>query len=215
MIYILSGNDTKSKRAYVSTLVSDGEVLRLSSSDVSKELLEKYSQTKSLFDDSPVVIIENMLGETECVTSAKEMEKLSSSSTLFILLEDALPVAVEKKYTKHATIIRFDEKIVSEKTKINTFAIADAFARRDKMTAWIEYGRAVDAGIEPEALSGILFWKIKVLLLDGSRVFSHEELARCSSRLVSLYHRSHRGDVDFTIGLEQYLLESLSPVSKK
>ena len=72
------------------------------------------------------------------------------------------------------------------------------------------YREGVESGIEPEAIAGILFWKIKTMILNGSRMFSIDELKNQSSKIVSIYHLAHRGEVDFIVSLEQFILTSLS-----
>jgi predicted RNA methylase len=42
------------------------------------------------------------------------------------------------------------------------------------------------------------------------KVFSKEELKNNSSLIVYLYHKAHRGEFDFYIGIEQFILNSLS-----
>ena len=48
------------------------------------------------------------------------------------------------------------------------------------------------------------------MILNGTKFFSKEELKKASSELVSIYHKAHRGEYDFTISLEQFILSSLS-----
>ena len=103
----------------------------------------------------------------------------------------------------------FNIEIKKTIPKINVFGIADAFSNRNKIEAWILYREAVSQGIPPEEISGIIFWKIKTMILSGSKFFSLDELKNNSSELVSLYHNAHRGESDFVIGLEQFILNSL------
>jgi DNA polymerase III delta subunit len=210
MIYILSGNDTKKKYTYIKTLAKNRERIFLPHSGVSKEVLYEYASNTSLFGESPIVLAENILTEHQSALSSDDLAFLKDSPTLFFFLEDKLLASNEKKYKKYATIEKYEERIVKEIPKTNPFALADAFARRDKVGAWILYRDEVNRGAEPEPMSGILFWKIKTMLLNGTKTFSVAELKQQSSTLVSLYHRAHRGECDFVIGLEQFILSSLS-----
>ncbi len=210
MIHIVAGTDTKKRSARARTLAGASEPVFIQASEASENLLMSYAGSVSLFGASPAVIAENLLAESDIVFAKELLLSMQESSTAFILLEDKLLAASEKKYSKYATIERYELKKTAQAPKINTFAIADAFGRGDKVGAWILYREAVEAGIEPEAISGILFWKIKSLLLARSPVFSPESLKKQSSGLVSLYHRAHRGESDFVIGLEQFILSSLS-----
>ena len=210
MIYIIYGNDTKAKNAFLKKITTNKDVTRLSYSVASKDVLKSYSESTSLFGDSPVVVMDNMINESEVSLIANDLKSLQASSSTFVFIEDKLLAADQKKYKAYATIENFEEKTAKKIPKINTFAIADSFARRDKITTWALYREAVEGNLEPEAISGILFWKIKTMVINGTNVFSKDELRHMSCNVVSLYHRAHRGELDFVVGLEQFILSSLS-----
>ncbi len=210
MIYILSGTDTKKKKTYIASLAKNREVSTFSSGDVSKERMLEYATTASLFSQSPLVIIENVLNQNQIAFVSSDLALLAESQTIFIFVEDKLLVADEKKYKKYATTERFEEKAVKQIPKLSPFAIADTFGRKDKIGTWVLYREAVESGMSPEPISGMIFWKIKTMILSNSRTFSVSALKKYSSDLVSLYHKAHRGECDFTIGLEQFILSSLS-----
>ena len=210
MIYILAGKDHKERNKYIQNLHIEGSAIRIPDSDVSKEVVLNYATGLNLFGEASCVIIDGLIGETELNFTEDELKVLQDSKNTFILLEEKILAATEKKYKKFAKIIHFEEKKVTAAPRINTFAIADAFGACDKVKAWILYREAIDAGIEPEPISGILFWKIKTMLLNGTRTFTKDILKKQSSELVSLYHLAHRGEIDFIIGLEQFILSSLS-----
>lgn len=210
MIYILAGNDNKKKNAYIKTLVKNSDFISVPDGDLSKDLINSYALGVSLFGDKMIVSTQNIITKGDLNFSDEELKSLKDSKTTFIFIEDKLLVAPEKKYKKYAEIVRFDEKQITKAPKINTFAIADAYGSRDKIKAWMLYREAIESGIEPEAISGILFWKIKTMLLGNTKIFSSENLKRQSGDLVSLYHRAHRGEADFVVGLEQFILSSLS-----
>lgn len=210
MIYIISGNDTKAKNAFLKKITLNKEMTRISYSSVSKDLLKGYAESTSLFGDSPVIVIDSLINEGDISLTVNDLKPLQSSATIFIFMEDKLLAADQKKYKAYATIENFEEKTIKKIPKINTFAIADSFARRDKITTWALYREAVENNTEPEAISGILFWKIKTMVMNGTNVFSKDELKHISCNIVSLYHRAHRGELDFVVGLEQFILSSLS-----
>lgn len=210
MIYILSGNDTKKKNAYLKK-IHNGDFLNFSmQSDISKESLFDQAKSVSLFGNSPVIIFDNFIKEGGIALSPDDLSILSESSSTFVFIEEKLLALDSKKYKKYATIEDFSMEVVKTAPKMNVFSIADSFSKRDKIGTWILYRDAVLAGASPEEVSGIIFWKIKTMLLSGTKFFSQDELKNQSSELVSIYHKSHRGELDFTIGLEQFILSSLS-----
>jgi hypothetical protein len=210
MIYILSGNDTKNKNAYLKKLYKNNLPVFVPSSEATKEKLFEYSGSVSLFGEPSVIVLDNIIGEENIEFTDKDLSVFKNSSSTFVFLEDKLPVPDAKKYGKYAAIEDFSKKAIKQGPKMDFFGIADAFSRKDKVGTWILYRNAISQGTAPEEISGILFWKIKTMLLNGSRIFLAEELKNKSSELVALYHRAHRGECDFVVGLEQFILSSLS-----
>lgn len=210
MIYILLGNDAKKKNAYLKKLVGGNQPIFISNTDATKEKFFEYAGSVSLFGFSPSVVAENILKDENIKFSAKEILILKESKTTFIFLEEKLNAPILKEYKKSGIIEEFDNLVVKKVPKMNVFDIAQAFSRRDKIGTWVLYREAVSLGISPEEISGIIFWKIKTMLLSGNGFFSKEELKSNSSNLVDLYHKSHKGECDFTIGLEQFILSSLN-----
>ncbi len=210
MIYILTGNDTKKKNAYLKKLYKDDQLISVLDGTITKEILFDQAHSLSLFGGSPVVVAEGVIKEGSIILSSSDLLILKESETTFVLLEEKILASDLKKYQKYATIEDFSIKEVKQTSKIQVFDIADSFSRKDKMSTWILYRNAVLAGISPEEISGILFWKIKTMILNGTKFFKIDELKIQSSELVSIYHRAHRGELDFIIGLEQFILSSLS-----
>ncbi|MCX6754545.1 MAG: hypothetical protein NTU81_01820 [Candidatus Nomurabacteria bacterium] len=210
MIYILTGNDYKNKNIYLKKLYKNDQPFFISDANTTKEELFDYAHSVSLFGGSPIVVIENIIRDEEIKLNTKDISILCESSTTFVFLEEKLLAADSKKYNKTATIEDFSKKEIKQIPKINIFGIADAYARRDKIGAWVLYRDAVLLGVSSEEISGIIFWKIKTMLLNGTKFFSSNELKRQSSELLSIYHKAHRGECDFVVGIEQFILSSLS-----
>jgi DNA polymerase III delta subunit len=210
MIYILSGDDSKIKSSYINKLTKNREVIFAQTNDGGKDLVLNYARGVSLFGDSPVVISENFLKDGDIDFSDLELKELKESKTIFIFKEDKMLATDQKKYKKYGEVEVFELKKITKNEKFNPFLITDAFANRDKIMAWTSYLKCIEEGAEPEAIAGVLFWKIKTMMLNGSKAFSKDELKRQSSLIVSIYHKAHRGEVDFVVGIEQFLLSSLS-----
>ena len=210
MIHIVSGNDSAKKNKHLKMLAQDNERIYLRGDDASKDVIFNYATSANLFGDTPVVILENIIEQGGLSLGAKDLEILQDSSTTFIFLEDKFLKKDESKYKKYATILTFEEKIIKPKQSFDTFSVAESYGHRDKIGTWVLYRDAIEKGVEPEAISGILFWRIKTMILNKTKIFTLTELKNQSKNLVSLYHRAHLGKLDFTIGLEQFILSSLS-----
>lgn len=209
MIYLLVGTDIEKRNKYINDLINKKEVIHLWPRDISLEQLFLFEGNNNLFGENPVIICHNIIEDGGVNLNKSNLEKLSGSDKIFIFIERSLSKTDEKVYLKYTTIEYFEDKKVQAK-HIDNFTIASAFERRDKINTWIIYRDTISRGESPEAISGILFWKIKNMILVGTKHFTKEELKRQSSDLVSLYHRAHLGEIDFVIGLEQFILNSLS-----
>ena len=99
--------------------------------------------------------------------------------------------------------------------------------RRDKRGLWVLYQDALAEQVPAEEVHGIFFWQVKSMLLvkkcktaeeanmkpfpfqksrEYSRNYKDGELENLSSKLVSMYHEAHRGNEDFHISLERFIL---------
>lgn len=210
MIYILIGGDTKSKNIYIKELTKEHEVFFVKEEKMDRELIMSYCYNVNLFNKSPAIVIENVLSDADVNLRADDLDFLKKSDTLFIFKEDKLLKTVQDKYKKYSEIKSFDNKNIITKEKFNVFSITDAYARKDKIGTWSLYLGALKSGVEPEAIAGVLFWKLKTMILTNSNIINKNELKRQSSEILSLYHRAHRGEGDLSIGLEQFILASLS-----
>lgn len=210
MIYVLTGNNTKKKNNYLKELCKGEQAIFLDENECLKEVLFNFAMSTSLFGEAPIVVCENFIKNENVKLNADDLSVLKDSPALFIFLEDKILANDLKTYKKHATIEDFNTTERKQTPKINVFGIADSFAKKDKVGAWVLYREAISCGVSPEEITGIIFWKIKTMILTGTRVFSSDELKKNSSILVALYHSAHKGEADFTISLEQFILSSLS-----
>lgn len=210
MIYIVSGNDSKNKNIFLKGLYNNNLPILLSKTEINKSSLFEQASSVSLFGETPIVLIENGIKEINNILKEKDIDILNQSKTIFIFLEDKVLVSDLKRYKKDCLIKDFNIDNKKQISQPSIFNIADSFSQRDKINTWILFRNAISTNISPEEISGIIFWKIKTMILNGNKNFSINELKNMSSKIVSLYHNSHKGDVDFTVGLEEFILSSLS-----
>lgn len=210
MIHILVGGDTKNKDNYIKDLTSSRENIFIGDNNVSKSSIMSCCYGIDLFNQSSFVLLDNIFNEGDINFSTEDLNSLKESKTLFVFKENKLLVTLQNKYKKYGEIKIFEEKKTTQTPQFNIFSITDAFANKEKILTWTLYNQGIKEGIEGEALAGILFWKIKTMLLNGSNVFSKNDLKQQSSKIISLYHKAHRGELDLSLGLEQFILASLS-----
>ena len=91
----------------------------------------------------------------------------------------------------------------------NNFLLANDFGAKDKLNLWIHFRQAVDLGVGLEELVGVLFWKIKDMVLkkDFNKV-SEVQLKNSASRLSYLLPEARKKGIDAESAFEQFLLEA-------
>ncbi len=214
MIYLFFGDQADDKRKasqkIFSSLGFESNIV-ISDLDVSLEQLYSLSGNNSLFDSKTAVALVGVLENKEALKYVMEhLVDFQKSPNVFVFLEKKLFKTELDKFKKYAEEVKEFKLIDSKKAKINPFAITLPLERRDKKNTWLSFQKIRKSDIEMEALAGMIFWKIKSMILSGqNKKFSESELKELSSKIITLYHDSHRGLVDMETGLEKMILESL------
>jgi DNA polymerase III delta subunit len=210
MIYLIYGNDNKEKNIKTKDLAKSASIVRVPADQITQNALLNFSSQTQLFGEAPIVVVENALSEEDNIFNPELLDKLKDSTNIFVFLEDNLTQAFIKKYKKYLQEIFYFEKKEISKSKINAFVVADMFARRDKVGAWTSYLDLIENGEAPEAISGMLFWKIKTMISSNiNKPYSSLELIQASSNLVDIYHKGHSGELDMKVALEQFILSTI------
>lgn len=124
---------------------------------------------------------------------------------------------------------------INQKMKqVNVYHITDAISERDRSRAWFLFQKALLSGVDPEEIFWKIVWQIKNLLLlkklfpmpekkiaeasglhpfvikktlPALRFYTAEELSKYSLELITLYHNTRRGLIDFDNGIEKFLIK--------
>lgn len=120
-------------------------------------------------------------------------------TTELFWIEENFPVAVTKKISKHVV---WTEKIEKE-SKQNPFIIANALQKGDRKELWVTYQQLIAEGNSPEALFGIMWWKLKDIIKRKKTV--SVEIKKTTYQFLETYG-SARKNGNLEIQLEQLLL---------
>lgn len=229
MIRAFLGDDPVTVRAKAHAFLEKGlhtDTLRVTPETYTQGILLELAQSQSLFGDVTPVILD-YLDEDDSLAEAlmDVLDALHQSERLFVLMGYAPLAPAKKAFTKVS--VEFEEippAPVGE--RFNTFALADALARKDKKSLWLLLSRASRAGIESEEIAGVLFWQLKALRLAaqtksakeaGMKDFPYNkakgalknwkdgELEVVSEALLAAYHDGHK-DSAMDIALERMVL---------
>ncbi|MES3031999.1 MAG: hypothetical protein V4699_02020 [Patescibacteria group bacterium] len=214
MIYLFSGDDAKNKlisfEKFIKSIPKNQEIFSISRNDFDRTQIESFYSGSSLFSALSVVVFKNILEHEE--TRDFILDKLTlmgESANSFIFLEGKLNKPILDAFKKAQTVINIFELPKEKKEKFDNFLVANAFSNKDKLNLWIYFRQAMDKGVVMEELIGVLFWKIKDMLIKKNfGKFSAIELKNSVSRLAYLLPEARKEGLDAESAFEQFLLEA-------
>ncbi len=216
MIYFLHGTDIDKARTKANELVTlllkkkpDASFFKMDVENWDEAVLEGYVAGQGLFENKYIILFDRLCEDKNIKESfLSNIKGISESQNIFIILEGKLDKVSIGKIGKKAE--KTQEFLAAEKAKkeeSNVFALADAVGKRDKKNAWMLYRKAIDKGEAPEALHGMMFWKVKTMLLGGYfGTYTSAELYELADRLITVYHDSRRGVHELETGVEELIL---------
>jgi DNA polymerase III delta subunit len=173
MFYFLYGKNSKESRKKLNSLVGilhgkrpGSEIFRINDENWSDAQFDELLLAQGLFDQKYIIVLDSLFGKKEVkefiLDRTKEMKE---SDNVFLILESDADKKTVDKISKHAEKVQEFETTDVKAERFNTFALADAFGKRDKRNLWVGYLKAIELGISPEEISGVLFWQIKNILI--------------------------------------------------
>jgi hypothetical protein len=125
-----------------------------------------------------------------------------SEPTVVIWLEDSFPVAFLKSMPKHQ-LQEYTEKKTSEKS--NPFAIANQLSSGSSSGLWMTYQELLAEGQAPEAIFGILWWKLKDIAKKKPTITP--EFKKTLKTFLTTYSQARETGGELETGLEEVLLK--------
>ncbi len=216
MIYLFSGDDVKLKSAELERLIKQekgSEILRFGKSDFNRGQIEGLYSGSGLFSQKFIAVFSNFLEYEEIRDFMLEkLPLMAESENSFIFMEGKLGKPITdlfKKAGPKGIQISIFELPKSTERKFDNFTLANAFSQKDKLNSWIYFRQAVERGASLEELAGILFWKMKDMILKKSFVkFTEQELKTLSQKMSYLLPEARKTGRDAEIAFEQFLLEA-------
>ena len=219
MIYFYYGTDInktiKKSHELIDSLRKkkpDAGFFKLDSEYFDSAMLEEYIGGQGLFSNKYIIFLDRLCEKKEVKEEfVEKLKEIATSENIFIILEGKIDKAtatkIEKKAEKIVKIDIAETEKAFDKGGNNAFALADAIGKRSKKEAWMLYRKAIDEGEAPEALHGMVFWKIKSLILSGGNyVWKNDELLAVLDELITIYHEARRGKHELETGFEGFIL---------
>jgi len=233
MLHAIIGNDRAKALEKLDSLIesfskkcNDPAVVRIGEEQLEGGVLEEYAGAQGLFNDTLVVVLDELLEAQEGIV-AEKLPDFKESQNIFIALQSKPKADLRKKIEKHAEKVEIVELPKGKRDTFDIFALTDALGRRDRKGTWVLYQKARATGAEEEQLHGMLFWIVKGMLLASrtksakeaglspfvyskansfAKNYTPDELEKLSRKLVTLYHDSRRGVEELPVALERLIL---------
>lgn len=167
--------------------------------------LEQYLYPSLFSLAVPVIHGKYLLEEHADQLTRELLQKLVLSPTVFILEERALATAFIKTIEKEGGTI-FHDKGNKQIAKPNTiFAVTNALTAISKKDRWLAY-RTARSEHAPEALIGILYWKLRDLIeKSGAR---GEVYRVIYTRLMKAHKHAWQKGFALDVAIEKVILQS-------
>lgn len=173
MLYVLHGNNSIEKTKKLKSMTDamqkkrpDAELFRLKGKDIANESdsLDSLLHSVGLFEQKYIIVVDEIDGEAQelLLKKAKDMKE---SNHVCIVVSDKLLKKELDTFEKFAEKVQEFSEVKKTAERFNTFALADAFGKRDKKSLWIGLLNAYTNDIAPEEIAGVLFWQVKNIVL--------------------------------------------------
>jgi DNA polymerase III delta subunit len=209
----------------------DATLFRLSPENWNQSFLDEVLSGVNLFTPKNIIVLDSLISNKESADYIEErIGELSESEHVCILFDSKINKDIFNKLEKKSEKIEEHNLKVSGddfKKQPQTFAFADALASRNKVKSWALFQELVSSGLPAEEIHGVLWWQFKSVYLaydaksagevdmkpytfskcqGFKKVWKKPELENFLGDLVSMYHRAHRGEIDFMIEMEKLCL---------
>lgn len=211
MIYLFTGDDARTKRTTYEKFLKSikTELLFVNRNNFNKLQIESLYSGAGLFTPKSTVVFEGILEyEDSRDFILGKLPLMAESSSDFIFLESKLTKPILDAYKKARAEVNVFELPKEKKEKFDNFLVANAFGAKDKLNMWVYFRQAMDVGVGMEEIIGVLFWKIKDMILKRDfRKFPEPELKNSAARLSYLLPQARTRGEDAEAAFEKFLLE--------
>lgn len=172
MLKVYFGDDSLSSRQKLAKALDkeEGSVVRFDEVSITEEVFRDTLGSQGLFGGRTAVVLDYVLEKADAAEYIlSSIKNLAESTNAFFLVTGPLDVKTIKQFEKGgAGMERSDKNSLKQRDMPGSFALADAFARRDKKTAWMLFTKLQLDETSPQELCGTLAWQMRLVVLAHS-----------------------------------------------
>ena len=211
----------------------DATLFKLSPDNWNPSLLDEMLSGVNLFTPKNIIVLDSLVSNKESVEYIEDrIGDFAKSEHVCILYDTKIGKALLSNIEKKAEKIEEHnlkglEVDDSKKQPPQTFALADAILAKNKVKSWTILQTLISDGVVAEEIHGVLWWQFKSLFLacmfssakeaglnpyvfqkcqSAKKNWSIAEVQVMLASLIQMYHRAHRGELDFMSEIEQLCL---------
>lgn len=233
MLFLIAGTHFDKRKAasekLIDTLVTkrpDANQVIFDDQNFSASRFLETIEGAGLFESKNIVIARGVLENKEFKNIIIEkLEDLHNSSNAFVFIENKILKTTSNKFEKiGATVHLFDS--ITKKQEFNIFSLTDLLAQKKKKDLWVKYNEAKLHSVADEELHGIFLWQLKAITLTfltnqtnsglkpfvynkaktASKNWTEKSVLSAQKKLIQNYHEARRGNVNFSLALEKFIL---------
>jgi len=214
MIYLFAGDDIPNRlsayETFIKSVPSEAEIFKFNRNDFNPDQIGSFYSGARLFGKKSTVVFLNFCEYEETrIFILGKLSLMADSGNFFVFVEGKLTKDILDAFKKARAELNIFELPKIRLEKFDNFLVANAFGAKDKLNLWIYFRQALDRGVVMEELAGVLFWKIKDMLLKKNFTkFSEKELKNFVAKLSYLLPEARRKGLDAESVFEQFLLEA-------
>lgn len=206
MLYVFFGTDSGAARTHAKVRAGETNVLRITPDTYDEQMLSGALGGADMFGVAHTLILDGILSDALTKESfATLVPHCAESETDVIMIEGALDATNKRLLEKHgAKLSQHDAP--KERAERADFSLAQSFADKKRAAAWVAYERALLLGTAPEAIHGMVFWKLKQII-NGNTHRSRESVRALLPDAAELPLIARERGVELEYALERFLLE--------
>lgn len=204
MIVVIVGEEIKERQKERALHIGERAATLVDDSVVDFSSLEAYAYPSLFVSEAPVVHAKFLLEDIKTFPGVL-LETLSTSPTLFVLEELTLSAPKKKELQKYGAVIHEQKKEKIKKSASTIFEVTKALTLPAKKDRWLSYIKA-EKEHAPEALVGILYWKLRELIAGatGEKKKGFQAMYRT---LMDAHKHAWQNGYPLSLAIEKVILE--------
>lgn len=202
MILLLKQYTTEKVFQLIEKKYPNYEIIRFFGSQFDVSELLHTIQSENLFGTNQVVFLSDIDRDSWPAIIAGLHQKTKDS--IVVWSEDSFPKEFLKKMPDHE-LLEGKKETATTSEIINPFSIANVLPTGDGKTIWPTYRTLVEKGNAPEAIFGIMWWKLKDLAKKKKEI--SPAFKKTLRHFLNTYSQARETGGELETGLEKTILQ--------